>query len=84
MATVKARAEIFGCLPAIAVISTGYDSFTGEYWSELDHLFWRKRDGLPGKEIPKKIRDRVDDGDIIEAAFDYLERLNHPEHEEPK
>jgi hypothetical protein len=72
----RAPAQILGGLPIIAEVSFGRDYF-GEYWEEVDHLYWRKRDGTAGKEIPQHIRDKAEACDyglcnVIEQVNDYL------------
>lgn len=55
---------ILGGLPVIAVLSSGKDADTpngpGEYWTEVDSIHWRKRDGSKGKEIPQHLRDKAE------------------------
>lgn len=57
-------ASILGGLPVIAEISFGKDADTpngaGEHWSEVDALYWCKKDGSAGKEIPEHVRDRAE------------------------
>lgn len=64
---------ILGGLPVIAEVEFGKDADTpngpGEYWAEVQAIYWRKRDGSKGKEIPEHIRDRAAKHDY---AFCYL------------
>lgn len=57
---VKHIATILGGLPVIADVSFGYDGFTGEYYSEVSQLFWVKKDGSPGKELPQHVIDKAE------------------------
>jgi hypothetical protein len=56
--------HILGGLPVYAYIDCGKDSDTpngpGEYWSEVRSLHWLKKDGTPGKELPKHIVERAE------------------------
>lgn len=75
---------ILGGLPVIADISTGYDSFAGEYWCEVNHIYWLKKGDKPGKEIPQHIRDRAAKydygfGNLIEQVSDYIAYQNSKE-----
>ena len=68
---------ILGCLPVIAEVSFGYDSFTGEYYSDVDEIYWQKRNGDKGKPISIAVRDRANKYDpywagLIEEANEYL------------
>lgn len=72
---------ILGGLPVIAVVSSGKDSDTpdgpGEYWSEVDSIHWRKRDGTKGKALPEHLRDKAkayDSGfcDLIDQVHTHL------------
>jgi hypothetical protein len=62
--TMRAPATILGGLPIIAVIE-----YWTDYWGEgdfsVEHIYWRKRDGSPGKEIPQSVIDRA-------SNYDYL------------
>lgn len=57
-------ATILGGLPVVADVSFGKDADTpdgpGEYWSAVNALYWCKRDGTKGKEIPEHLRDRAE------------------------
>lgn len=68
---------ILGGLPIIADISFGRDGFSGEFWSEVEAIYWRKKDDTAGKELPVHIRDRAEAYDpyfseLIERASAYL------------
>lgn len=74
-------ASILGGLPVIAEISFGKDSDTpngpGEYWSEVDALYWCKRDGTAGKPISDRLWERAEKYDpyfcaLIEGVCDEL------------
>lgn len=77
------RATILGGLPVFVEINAGKDADTpngpGEYYAEVDGIYWLKRDGTKGKEISEKIWDRAikyDYGfcDLIEQIFDQISR----------
>jgi hypothetical protein len=73
---IRAPATILGGLPIIAEVSFGQD-YWGEHWAEVDHLYWRKRDGTAGKEIPQHLYDKAEAYDyghssVIEQVNDYL------------
>lgn len=79
MSTIERPATILGGLPVIAVICSGKDGDTpegpGEYWSEVDALYWRKRNGTKGKPLPQHIIDRAEKYDyafcnLIEGVFE--------------
>lgn len=72
----RVDATILGGLPVIADISFGR-SWEGEYWAEVDAIYWRKRDGTAGKEISLRLRDKAERydpyfGDLIERANESL------------
>lgn len=72
---------VLGGLPLWAECNGGYDSFTGEYWSEVDSLHWQKRDGSKGAEISQKMYERIEKWDsywqalVTEQVQDYLSCL---------
>lgn len=73
---VIAPVQILGGLPVIADVSFGRD-YEGEYWAEVNYIYWRKANGKPGKEISQKVRDRAEEMDygfcsVIEQVNDYL------------
>jgi hypothetical protein len=64
-----------------AEVSCGKDADTpngpGEFWAEVDAIYWLKRDGTKGKEIPKSVYDRAEKYDyafcdLIEQVFDHM------------
>lgn len=72
---------ILGGLPVIAVIESGKDIDTpngpGEYWSEVQSIHWRKRDGSKGKELPEHIVGKASNYDydfcnLIEEVHEHL------------
>lgn len=72
---------VLGGLPVIAVVESGKDDDTpngpGEYWSEVQAIHWRKRDGSKGKEIPEHIVERAEKYDygfcaLIDAVHEHL------------
>jgi hypothetical protein len=78
---------ILGGLPIIADAAFGQD-WDGEYWSEVEHIYWMKKDGSAGKEIPAHIRDRAEKYDpyfscLTEQISDHLAHeqslKDHPE-----
>ena len=73
----RVPATILGGLPVVADVAFGYDSYAGEYYAEVDMIYWRKKDGTAGKQIPQHIRDRAETfdsyfSDLIERANEYL------------
>ncbi len=72
---------ILGGLPVIAEVTSGKDEDTpngpGEYWSEVQMIYWRKRDGTRGKQLPEHIIDRAEKYDhhfcdLINQVHDHL------------
>ncbi len=70
---------IKGGLPAWAEVSFGKDSDTpngpGDYWAEVENIFWMKRDGSMGAPVSEKVFDEAmayDESGIIEAVQDHL------------
>lgn len=59
MSRYRGPGTILGGLPIIAEVSWGYDSFNMEHWAEIEAIYWQKRDGSVGKEIPVSVRDRA-------------------------
>jgi hypothetical protein len=77
---------ILGGLPVVADVSFGRDDFTGEYWAEVEHIYWLKKGDKPGKKIPQHVRDRAAKYDhyfsnLIEQVSDYLAYQNYEEQE---
>lgn len=73
----RVPATILGGLPIIADVSFGRDDWSGEYWAEVDNIYWQKKDGTAGKQIPQKVYDRAEAYDsgfcnLTEQANDYL------------
>lgn len=77
----EAPATILGGLPVIAEVSFGKDSDTpsgpGDYWAEVENIYWMKRDGSKGREIPKHLWDRAEKydryfGSLTEQVSDHL------------
>lgn len=56
----RAPGTILGGLPVIADVAFGIDGWTGEGWSEVEHIYWQKKDGTAGKEIPLHLRDKAE------------------------
>ncbi len=80
----RGHATILGGLPIVADVSFGRDGWTGEYWAEVDALYWMKRDGTAGKPLPQKVIDRAAEYDygfcyVIEQVSDYLALQEQPE-----
>lgn len=72
---------ILGGLPVYASVRGGYDSFSGEHWSEVDSIRWMKRNGKPGKEMPSHLWDKALDYDhgfgcLIENVCDDYQNRN--------
>ena len=73
-------ATILGGLPVWVEASAGVDDnpITGrEYWSEVDALYWLKKDGTKGSPIPQKVWDRAEEYDYgfcttLEQLWDHL------------
>jgi len=88
--TVIRPATIIGGLPVIVEIAFGVDDspVTGrEYWSEVEAIFWRKRDGSKGKEIPQHVWDKAEKYDsgfcnLIEQVTEDLAHENNQPTEE--
>jgi hypothetical protein len=73
---------ILGCLPVTAAVwfSRG-DGYTTDDDAGVDQIFWRKRDGSKGKEIPQHVRDRAEAYDY--AFCDLIEQVSeHLVHED--
>ena len=55
---------ILGGLPVIVDIHFGKDADTpngaGEYWSEVEAIYWRRKDGTKGKPIPQHLFDKAE------------------------
>lgn len=77
--TIEAESSLLGCLPVIVEIASGKDADTpngpGEYWSEVQKVWWRKRDGTKGKEVSEAVLDRAEKQDygfcdLMDVAFD--------------
>lgn len=64
MASYEGVGTILGGLPIIAKVAFGKDADGpwgyGEYWSEVEAIYWVKRNGTKGKEIPQHIFDRAE------------------------
>lgn len=81
----RAPATILGGLPVIVDVSFGQD-YWGEYWAEVDALYWQKRDGTAGKALPQHIIDRAEayDSDfccVVDQVSDYIAYLQSDETE---
>lgn len=72
---------ILGGLPVVAQVSFGKDADTpngpGDYWAEVEAIYWCKRDGSRGAPIPQHLRDRAEKYDpyfcrLIEQVSDQL------------
>lgn len=66
---------IKGGLPVIAEVWFSGPDYHGEYDAGVDALYWRKRDGTPGKELSQHIIDGLDDyweAYVTEQADDWL------------
>lgn len=72
---------ILGGLPVFLVVSCGYDPYNNEYWSEVDEICWRKKDGSKGKPIPDSVRDRAENYDygFCEAIEQLFYNLEEPD-----
>lgn len=74
---------ILGGLPVLAECEWTTD-YWGEHDAHVEALYWIKRDGTQGKEIPQSIIDRLERSDkywqcaVIEQAENYLS--GDPEH----
>lgn len=70
---VQAPATILGGLPVIAEVVFGYDSGSAyspaEYYSEVEGIFWMKRNGKPGKPIPDHLWERAEKDDPYFAGL---------------
>ena len=78
---IEGPGTILGGLPVIAIIEHGKDADTpngpGEYWAEAQAIYWRKRDGSKGAEIPEHIIIRAEKYDshfstLIEQVEDHF------------
>lgn len=75
--SIEGPGTICGGLPVIAKVW-----FTqGDGWSDpdagVDAIYWQRRDGTKGKEIPQKVYDRAEAMDyglsnLIEQVFDHV------------
>lgn len=71
-------ATILGGLPVVAEVwFTRGDGWTTDDDAGVDALYWQKKDGSKGKELPQSIWDRLDkidywECDVIDAVSDYL------------
>lgn len=77
--------HLFGCLPVIASINYGMtDGPNGrDYYSDVEELWWRKRDGSKGERVPQHIVDRAEKLDpyhcsLVEEANDWLMFRDNP------
>lgn len=73
----KAPSTILGGLPVFADVSFGYDEYIGESWSEVNAIYWRRRNGKPGKEISQALYDKAQAYDpglyqTLEQACEYI------------
>lgn len=77
----EAPVTILGGLTVIAEVSFGYDSGSAyapaEHWSEVEGIFWMKRNGTRGKPIPDHLYERAEKYDpyfahVIEQVIDHL------------
>jgi len=81
-------ATILGGLPVIVEIAFGKDADTpngaGDYWAEVEHIWWRKRDGSAGKELPAKVYDRAElyDPDFCALIENVSEEMAYEAYEE--
>lgn len=67
---------ILGGLPVIAEVVFGYDSWNGEGYAEVENIFWMKRNGERGKQIPQHLFDKAEKYDpyfscLSEAVSDH-------------
>jgi hypothetical protein len=78
---IEGPGTILGGLPVIATVDHGKDADTpngpGEYWAEVRAIYWRKRDGSKGAEIPEHIIIRAEKYDsyfscLIEQVEEYF------------
>lgn len=80
---------ILGGLPVIANCWFSGPDYEGEYDSGADEIYWRKRDGLPGKPVSEKVIARLEkydscwQADITEQASDWLGE-NTPMRDDPE
>jgi hypothetical protein len=66
---------IRGGLPVIAEVWYSGPDYQGEYDAGVDALYWRKRDGSPGKQLSNKIIDGLEShwqAYITEQANDWI------------
>lgn len=54
------NATILGGLPVVVDVNFGRDSWTGECYSEVESIWWMKRNGKAGKSIPDHIWNRAE------------------------
>lgn len=66
-------ATILGGLAIIADVAFGKDSDTpngpGDYWASVEHIYWLKKNGTKGKEIPQAVRDKAEKYDPYFATL---------------
>ena len=70
-----------GCLPVWIEVSAGKDADTpngaGEYWEEVDAIYWLKRDGTKGSHISEKLWEEAEKEDygfcnMLEGFWDTM------------
>lgn len=70
---VLVRATILGGLPIVADVTFGKDADTpngpGEYWAEVEALYWQKHDGTKGKEVSQAVYERCHRWDNYWQAY---------------
>lgn len=81
---------ILGIFPVVAEVNCGWSESTpysdAEYYSEVEAIYWQRRDGSKGKEIPVHIWERAYEYDymfcdLMESGFDELAYRDHQEKE---
>lgn len=83
--TLRGPATILGGLPVFAVCwYTRGDGWSTDDDCGVEALYWLRRDGTPGKELPQKIIDRLEkvpfwEADVCEMVCDHYHEHQTPD-----
>ena len=62
----KRSAIIFGKMPVVVEIACGVDDspvYGREYYEEVEGIWWERKDGSKGKEVPQHLVDKLEEQD---------------------